>query len=143
MNGSRFDEDAFDENGVAKDGRGVSVRMHMLDGLDPIQRAIAGNSVSDAQRRTAWEQKGALLLDSRNPAFASCRSEGLAIGNADSRVAAYDAHSRHLKDAWRSSGATQTDRSSDHRQTADGGKGREAAYAAWGARLGNAWRGAP
>jgi hypothetical protein len=38
------DEDAFDERGVLKDGRGVRVSMLAMDGLSPLQRAVAADA---------------------------------------------------------------------------------------------------
>src|SRR4051794_13576019 len=59
-------DDAFDENGLLKDGRSVRVSMIMRDGLSPLQRAIREESrVSGRAQalREAIEQDAHAITD--------------------------------------------------------------------------------
>jgi DnaJ-class molecular chaperone len=85
------DADAFDEKGILKDGKTVRTSLFMMDGLSPVQRAVAQSS---AARVTDGE--GGTQGLSR---------PGFRIADADAPLRARDAaradYERELTRAWR------------------------------------------
>jgi hypothetical protein len=83
------DDDAPRSRAVIPDGGSVRVKMHMMDGLDPVQRAIAARPlVTDADGGTA----GLHRPGPRYIADAAMR---------DAKQAAYDAYLHDVTNAWR------------------------------------------
>ena len=133
MNYDQDEEDAFDENGVLKDGHSYRVPMRMLDSL---QRAV--------HEHVAGRQK-VRIHDAplHQPGFVrDARS-------VEERRKIYDEYDGTVSNAWKNpptsrkgvsgSQAAESDRQGSGRDAKDA---KQAAYAAYEAYIANAWRGA-
>ena len=109
------DDDAFDENGVLKDGRTVRVGMRIMDGRN--------TPVHDGMGGTRMHQPG-------------CRygSEFAELRRAEAR----DAYVRQISEEWRGPASQQV----DPEPVACRAVARDEPYEAYDEWLRNAWRGA-
>jgi hypothetical protein len=155
----RYRNHEDDDERILKDGERLRVPLTMMDGLSPMQRAIARDSVQvtdgDGQRGIALNRPGFRMLagDARRSRTVKRDPRGRIISTAeteeeeDARDAAYREHEEYLNDSWKHPVGLETKDAEQHdtdteRRTADAAmRARDKAYADYDAELREAWRG--
>jgi hypothetical protein len=137
------DDEAFDDNGLLRDGKSVRVPLTMRDGdsFSPVQRAVALSS----SRASVTDASGG-TIGLHRPGFRIPAADAADAARTSALEASYDEYQKYIGDAWRTpSGSvaarTETPRDQrseqqDHQQTMD------EIYAAHDETLRNAWRSA-
>jgi hypothetical protein len=106
-----------DDDDIIQDGKSIRVPIHMMDGMDEVQRAVAGVPAFDAA--------------AHRPGYRSM------IDTAAERRATYDDYKARLSSAWRTPVADAPLPKPDASAT---DPDRDAEYEAMKDRLQNAWR---